>query len=165
MCQGLKCRFQCLQLVGQRIQARVEKVMEGVGRRGDNAGPWAAGWWCSGKVMAWSVPSKLGWRLNAVGCAWAQAPKQVLCVLEMQKVIEKEEASFCRSHSFKGWLWEVLAALGALSLGLGWKRCSQLRYLLGKVVSQVLNPVGAKPKESPKARGERGESSTSYLWR
>lgn len=51
------------------------------------------------------------------------------------------------------------------------KGCSQLRYPAGKVVSQVLNPVGARPRESPKGRGaveqegERGENPTSYLGR
>lgn len=127
MCQGLKCRFQCLRLVGQKIQARVEKVMEGVGRRGDNAGPWAARWWCSGKVMAWPVPSKLGWRLNAVGCAWAQAPKQVLCVLRCRKWLRKRRrpsATLTPSRDDYGrcWLPWVLCHLvwdgkGALSLG------------------------------------------------
>jgi len=51
------------------------------------------------------------------------------------------------------------------------KGCSQLRYLAGKLVSQVLNSVGARPRESPKARGsleqegERGESPTNSLGR
>lgn len=53
----------------------------------------------------------------------------------------------------------------------GEKWCFQVRYPVGKVVSQVLNAVGARPGESQKGRGaveregERGESPTGYLGR
>lgn len=51
------------------------------------------------------------------------------------------------------------------------KGCSQLRYPSGKIVRQILNPVRARPRESPKGRGaiewkeERRDSPTSYLGR
>lgn len=170
MCQGLKCIFQCLWLVSQSC------LTENPGKGGKSDGG------CRKKRrQCWSLscrlvmlreghdlacPFKAGLKSECSGMclavgAWA-GPE---CVLEMQNVIEKEEASFCLSYSFEGRWWEMLAALGAVSLGLGWKRCSQLRYLPGEAVSQVLSPVGARPRESPKGRRERGESSNSYLWR
>lgn len=53
----------------------------------------------------------------------------------------------------------------------GGKVCSQLRYSAGKVVRQVLNAAGTRPRESPRGRGaaewrgERGESPTRCLGR
>lgn len=35
----------------------------------------------------------------------------------------------------------------------GGKVCSQLRYPPGDVVRQVLNPVGRRPRESPRGKG------------
>lgn len=60
---GLKSISQCLLLLSQsRLADDPGKggKSDGVGERGGNAGPQAAGWRCSGKLLAWVVPPKLG---------------------------------------------------------------------------------------------------------
>lgn len=79
------------------------------------------------------------------------------CVVEIQKGMEREEASCCFSYCFEGCWWGMWAALGVVSLGKGF---FWVEYPAWNFVSQVLNLVGAKPREIPKDAAERDRVSS-----